>query len=221
MIAVWSGAAQDIVLSKDALKVQNNVRSTDSPDTLTLINHGTEPVVLDSLQIQFEALEFTEMAGSALYIGFTEITDSSQLWGGTWVLDSVGESSYRYVIDTSRQAEREQLSINGSGDSIVITHLKVGMCPWCAALYFPAYLKGVVQLFYSNGQVVELRIVSEEDLREPVGLSSGFPRNHSVKGSDNGFFLINGQKVSTSLLKLNRIRIRHLWFSREQKKGLR
>jgi hypothetical protein len=212
----WSIAAQNITVSQDTLKIQNNVRSTASPDTLTLINHGTELALLDSLQIQFEVLEISGI-NSALYFGFTGFVDSTHRWGGTWVLDSMGELLYRYVVDTSRQAERELLSVSGGGNSTVITYLEIGMCPWCSAIYLPAYLKGVLRLFYSNRQTIELQIVSEEDLREPVGLSSALPRNHSVKESDQGIFLINGQKVSGNLRKLNRIRIRHLLFTEERR----
>ncbi|MBN1308370.1 MAG: hypothetical protein JXA18_10665 [Chitinispirillaceae bacterium] len=210
-------AAQDITLSQDTLKIHNNTRSSTSPDSLTLVNHGADAVFLDSLQIKFEVFDTTGMIGGGFYIGFAEVFGASGIWGRNWILDKTGELSYRYVVDTSRQSEKECLSINGSGDSAVITQMVIGDCPMCAAVYYPAYLKGVLRLFYSNGQTVELQIVSSDDLRKPVRLNRAVPRYHSGSAEVKRHYLISGQKAHDNIQKLNLLHIRHIIVSKENR----
>jgi hypothetical protein len=219
MLSALSVIAQDIVVSQDTFLIHNNIQRSTSPDSLTLINHGTETVTLDSLHIQFEELHAGELIFEAFYIAFAVVSDSSRIRGGSWTLDSISTLTYRYIIDTSNQMETELLTMNGGGDSIVIVHMMFGWCPWCSAVYYPAYLKGVLRFFYSNGQTIELQIEASEDLRETVRLNSSVPRYRSATNTEISHFLINGQKVSGTMEKLNRVRIRHRLLTKKHRKN--
>ena len=218
MFSVQGIIAQSITVSQDTLLIRNDPRNSTSPDSLTLINQGIEAVSLDSLQIQFDVLDtggMMRIIDGALYIGFTEMSNNSVISGSAWILDSINAMSYRYVVDTSRQAERERLSLNGSGDSTVIIQMVIGGCPMCAAYYFPAYLKGVLRFFYRNGQTIELQIESANDFREPVRIDNVFPRYHSGSSTSSTVqyhYLVNGRQASETIVKLGRNRLRHIFY---------
>lgn len=72
MLSVLSVTAQNIVVSENTFLINNDIQSSISPDSLTLFNYGTDPVILDSLIVSIDEMEMEFMIHDTMYIGFRD-----------------------------------------------------------------------------------------------------------------------------------------------------
>lgn len=221
LLLFCSLAAQELTLSKETYHVKPPAGNcpTCSYDTITIKNNGAEPVTLDSVRLEMEGLDTIPEFGKPIYpMTYLRINETfgEGEWGiNIWNLDSLGNNIYRCIIDSTLLTSTNNLSIGASGDSIRLTFVIIGSCLNCAAVYTLPFSSAVAQLFYSNGQTVELEL--------EYGNSTGAVTQHNSPKrirnaqvqtvSGESIFLANGKRVPSPKDKLTKGTGTHLLIS--------
>ena len=209
LTVVVTVVAQGITPSKDTCLTKIPAGSTTTYDTITLTNSGPDPVVLDSAMIEFEGLDTARFMNEPPYLRMTEIIKADKWNILFWELDSLGESKFRCSINTTYGASEEALSIGPSGDSIKVAYVLVGTCAMCAAIHPLPFSHGILRMYYSNGQIIELHLLYD-DPKVPIRRFGNPLYHHGMKTNTGGMFLINGRCVPQQLVIRNRLGIRHI-----------
>ncbi|MBN1576506.1 MAG: hypothetical protein JW913_08140 [Chitinispirillaceae bacterium] len=204
---VCAVTGQDLVLSKDSLWILNNYNSSRFGDSVTITNNGSQPILLDSARIQFSEWytikpSFTAANAQAVIYEYNH----GQSMSHYFTVDSIDATEYRLDFSSS---SRPIFSVGPDGDSIILIHMEIGVNFFGAVPIHPQYLKGLLRLYFSNGEAVKIRIYSD-DLR-PTIVKKTFPvcRRTLISGND-ARYLINGRKITRDAagVNLNRIRYR-------------
>jgi hypothetical protein len=161
-------SAQDITISKDSLQVYNNPMSS-SADEIIFTSHTSTAVTLDSAFItvaQMDTAGLTAVIAAknlqAVWTGYTPAAANYQ-----WSMDSVSPNTYKLIINYSSGSSKP-LSFSGNGTTSQIFRFQIDACFFCSRLpEYPKFFKGTLRLFFSNGQVIDLKLWSQ-DLRVAV-----------------------------------------------------
>jgi hypothetical protein len=120
----------------------------------------------------------------------------------SWRMDSIGKSEYVLKKKEFIPWDATPPSFHAGNDSIQISRLSIGSCFVCAELpIYPRYIKGKLQLYFSNGQAIALRLYSD-DLRTPVKMTMR-PMNPTLRNfkiiSNRNSFRVSWMPVSGAL----------------------
>jgi hypothetical protein len=95
----------------------------------------------------------------------------------SWSMESMGNNTFRLKKKEYIPQNATPLFFKENGDSSQIFKLSIGNCFICESMpYYPRYIKGGMKFYFSNGQVIALRLYSD-DLRTPAKTS---PRRGSI-----------------------------------------
>jgi hypothetical protein len=204
--------AQDITVSKDSIKVYNNLVMS-SADGVVFTSNSSTPIHLDSAYVIIDEMDTA---------GFTWAFQQKLMqveWKGNyastqqylWKMDSAGKDKYKLIKQEFRPSTDTPLSFSGTGTTSRMFFLQIGFCFVCDRTpAYPKYIKGAMQLFFSNGQVVELRLWSQ-DLRVEVKAKdlSRQPSTVNRQPSTLSYsyrYLANGRRISID--KKQQVRIK-------------
>jgi hypothetical protein len=158
--------SKDLNLSKATLKVHNNPVDT-SADKITMENTSDHSIILDSAFVLFEAFNMKPDKTDTLEVPeYTEahwVEDSYGDFG--WYLHKIDSGEYKLIKDffsPNDTATPLQLQPN---ESCVFLDFQLGINLVSERIpEYPKYVKGLLQLYFSNKQVVEIKLYSD-DLR--------------------------------------------------------
>lgn len=191
--AAFTISATDIVVSRDSLRVTNDFPVGAGWDSLTITNNGVHQVSLDSARVVlsewatgFETRSMNQAQGMLVESG------SGVRMVHYFKLDSIGTSEFRCVFGAS---SLPRVSIEPSGDSVILGALELGWNFFGAVPVYPQYIQGVLRLYFSNGEVVSLNIYSN-DLRTAARGTSLLAATRRGSPTALRRFLINGQMVA-------------------------
>jgi hypothetical protein len=188
---------EDIRISKDSLWVYNSYISSKA-DAITLKSNSSAAVRLDSANIIVEEMDTTGLGlspGSSMEVAWGANSGLTPFF--IWNTESIGNNEFTLKKRSFLPQGSEPLSFKQAGDSSQIFKCSIGYCllPECRPLY-PTYFKGKLKLFFSNNQMVTVKLYSD-DLRTPVRASV---RRGSIATSKNtaiAVFSIDGRKISS------------------------
>jgi hypothetical protein len=168
--------AQDISVSKDSLWVYNSIISSKA-DAVIFTSESSAPINLDSVRIVVEEIDTTGLpAGQRMEAAWSANSAMNPFF--TWYLEKAGNNEYLLSKGSFLPSGVEMpLSFEKTGDSSRIFKFSIGYCliPACRPLY-PRYFRGKLKLFFSNSQIVAIRLYSD-DLREKTPSA---PRRGSI-----------------------------------------
>ena len=206
LILFFIASAQDITVSKDSIQVYNNPIMSFA-DEVVFTSHTSDSIHLDSAFVLISEIDTVGYGRNGFEASWRSNYSSAQVF--VWNLDSIGPNSYRLVKNLFSPALAAPLSLSGNGATCQMFFLEIGSCFMCA-LYpkYPRYLRGTMRLYFSNGQVVELKLWSN-DLRTAVG-NRGFQMQHSALSSRLSAYryLANGRRAVVDnrvLLRKNQV----------------
>ena len=190
--------AQDITVSKDSLWVYNSIVSSKA-DEVIFTSESSAPITLDSARIVVDEIDTTGLpAGQRMEAAWSANPAMNPFF--IWHLESAGNNEYLLKKGSFLPSGVDMpLTFKKNGDSSRIFKFSVGYCllPECRPLY-PRYLRGALQLFFSNSQVVALRLYSD-DLREKTSAYMT-KREKSIAlrnvNAVRDVYSINGKKLS-------------------------
>jgi hypothetical protein len=204
--------SQDLTVSKDSIQIYNNLYSSYA-DEVVFTSHSSTPIHLDSafvLIAEMDTVGFTwSFAQKKMQVEWKGNYGSTQLY--LWKMDSVGPDKYKLIEQEFRPPTDTPLSFSGTGTTSRMFFLQIGFCFVCDRTpAYPKYLRGTMRLYFSNGQVMELKLWSN-DLRTGVK-PKGF-REHYSSFSPHPLafsyrYLANGRRVvanNRALLRENQI----------------
>lgn len=196
LLMVTAAAAGNIVTSKDSLWIYNNSHSGRWTDSVTIVNNGPQGVRLDSVRMLVTGWDSFSLKSSITEAEarMAELHHGVQkMRYGT--IDSVDATGYRLDFSPGMSPGDSLFAIGPSGDSAILCNLQIGYCFSCGLEKYPRYLTGSLLFYFSNGQVVGIRIYTD-DLR-PTGTNHALPvRLHVISGNHSARYLINGQLVT-------------------------
>jgi hypothetical protein len=195
-------SAQDITVSKDSILVYNNSLSSYA-DEVTFTSHSAAAIHLDSAFVLVEELDTTGYGRPGMQLAWRATLPLAQQF--VWAMDTAGPNNYRLVKDVFYPGTTEPLTFSGNGATSQIFFLEIGFCFQCEIMpKYLRYIKGKLKFYFSNGQIVELKIKSN-DLRTAVR------RRSLVSASDKGLYkgefrcLANGKRVNNKLARFRKI----------------
>jgi hypothetical protein len=192
----FTAFAQDLTVSKDSIQVYNNLFSSYA-DEVIFTSHSATPIRLDSafvLIVEMDTVCFTWcFAQKKMQVEWKGNYGSTQLY--LWKMDSVGPDKYKLIEQEFRPPTDTPLSFYGTGTTSRMFFLQIGFCFVCDRTpAYPKYLRGTMQLYFSNGQVLEMKLWSN-DLRTAVKAKTLVKEKVKLHSS-NGRFLANGRRIS-------------------------
>jgi len=190
-----ASSAQDLTASKDSLQVYNNPVMSYA-DAVVLRSSSSAQIHLDSAYVMIAEMDTT---------GISEILRLMKMeatWKGNtsstqqyfWTMDSVGLNGYKLTKKEFIPPTDEPLSFSGTGTTSTMFFLQIGTCFICDRMpIYPKYIRGTMSLFFSNGQVVDLKLWSQ-DLRTAIR-QKGVVREKGKLQNSNVRFLANGRRI--------------------------
>jgi hypothetical protein len=179
----------DLILSKDSLEVCNNLSGTFE-DQITIKNSSDDSIFLDSAYFTYDDFDTTDMHGKI------EIHWMEYMYGDFgWNLNEIGKNTYKL--------DKLYFSPNDTatplrffpGNSCVLVNLQIGINLVSEKRpIYPKYIKGYLRLFFSNSQIVVIKLYSD-DLRVDI-FSHIMDRikNHNEKNNYE-YYLLNGRRM--------------------------
>jgi hypothetical protein len=213
-------SAQDLTVSKDSIKVYNNSISSFA-DEVIFTSQTSTPVHLDSMFILIAEMDTVGFAWAfqqkLMQVEWKGNYGSTQRY--LWKMDSVGPDKYKLIKQEFRPPTDTPLTFSGSGTTSRMFFLQIGFCFVCDRTpAYPKYIKGTMRLFFSNSQVVELKLWSQ-DLRTGVKTRNysttqllnsrrfGVPEGVSTSSRTSSFkYLANGRKMVMGAKKQMRVK---------------
>jgi hypothetical protein len=211
-------SAQDITVSKDSIRVYNNLAMSFA-DEVVFTSHASAAVHLDSARIAISEMDTVGFSHAISINGFQACwrTNVPSFQSFVWTMDVTGPNTYLLTKNIFDPGSAEPLVFSGNNTTSQIVGLEIGMFLFGETRpQYPKYIKGTLRLFFSNGQVVELRLWSQ-DLRtavKPKNFSTTQPSNSRRFGVPEGVstssrsyrYLVNGRRVTGSNKQM---RIKH------------
>jgi hypothetical protein len=158
--------SNDLRFSKKTLKVYNNFADTLT-DQITIKNGSDHLVTLDSVFILFEAFSIMPDITDTLKISeYTDVHWVEDLYGSFgWHLQKIEQNKYKLIKEFfSPNDTANPIRVNPN-DSCVLLDFQIGYNLVSEHIpEYPKYMKGSLQLHFSNKQVVEIKLYSD-DLR--------------------------------------------------------
>jgi hypothetical protein len=189
-------SAQDITISKDSILVYNNPMSSYA-DEVIFTSHSNTPIHLDSAFVMVEELDTVGYGRPGMQLSWKTTLPTTQEF--VWAMDTAEPNNFRLVKNVFYPGTAEPLTFAGIGTTSQMFFLEIGYCFQCELFpKYPRYIKGLLKLYFSNGQMVELKIKSN-DLRTAVRQPF---RSYSTKNEmDRAVFLVNGRMVANGMVK--------------------
>jgi hypothetical protein len=157
---VLAAFAQDITVSKDSIQVYNNFVSS-YVDEVAFTSHSSATIRLDSAYVTI-----TESDISPLSSKFGEMSWRSTLSGTqqfVWILDSIAPRTFRLNKKGFEPPASQPLVFSGTGQTSRMSLLEIGYCFICEVYsMYPKFIKGTMRLFFSNQQIVDLKLWSRD-----------------------------------------------------------
>jgi hypothetical protein len=197
-------SAQDITISKDSILVYNNSFSSFA-DEVIFTSHSSTPIHLDSAFVLVEEIDTVGYGRPGMQLSWRPSLQSNQQF--VWAMDTAGPNNYRLVKDVFYPyANAEPLTFAGNGTTLHMFYLEIGFCFQCQLFpKYPRYIKGLMKLYFSNRQMVELKIKSS-DLRTAVRNRNLVSISDKGQAHNGNFrYLANGRRVSDNLMRQRKI----------------
>ncbi len=165
VMLVFVTNAQNITVSKNSLKIYNNPVSSFA-DEIRLQNQTAAAVDLDSAFLLVDEMDTTGSGaygglGERFYIRWKLI---NPVRCDMWSLDNFTADTYRLKPSSSSSSIRPSLYFAAPGDSLVVGFVEIGTCLGCSGIptWYPPYFRGRLQLHFDNGQVLIIRLDSDD-----------------------------------------------------------
>jgi hypothetical protein len=187
-------SAQDITVSKDSIQVANNPISSFA-DIVTFTSHSSTSIHLDSVFVLIAEMDTVGIGYAVSHKGL-EAGWRSGLPGQmfVWTMDSAGPNAWRLTKKAFSPTNAESLLFSGNGATSQLFALEIGIYLFGEIMpKYTRYIKGTMGLFFSNGQVVELKLYSQ-DLRTAVKKRELVVKRETLKNG-NVRYLANGKKI--------------------------
>jgi hypothetical protein len=206
VLPLYAIAAQDITFLKDSIKTPNGIYGSIA-DSIVFTNTASTAISLDSARLIFQELDTVGL------FQMLQITLSEHGRDGSigWTINQADKiDSGEYLIEFSPWtfSRNPPFFMGLTGDSTTLK-LVIANCLLCDIPKYPRYVRGLLHLYFSNGQTVVLRFYSD-DLR-PTAIARTSPVRRQGKGAEKGaFYLINGRKIPAQpeLMKRKHLRYR-------------
>jgi hypothetical protein len=202
-------AAQEIIVSKDSLKVCNSLGSSVN-DSIVFTNTASSARFLDSARMVFYELDTAGLflqTVPGLQINLSEHGHDGSIGWIANLTDRIGNNEYLARFSPWTSSRNPPFYMSTSGDSTAL-ELTIANCLMCDIPIFPRYSEELLQMYFSNGQTVSLNFYSD-DLR-PSTVKQTFPVRRYAKATGNGAdYMINGRKIPAHTGRMNRHLIRY------------
>ena len=154
--------------SKDSLWVYNSNASSKA-DAVLFKNTSPDSIHLDSAHLLIDEMDtvgFSYPATRNMEVVWNENATMYPYF--IWTMNSIG--AHEFVLKRSDTTVRP-LSFSGNGDTCRIARFSIGVCFQCNSMpRYPRYVRGALKLYFSSGQLIILRLYSD-DLRPPITTS--------------------------------------------------
>jgi hypothetical protein len=195
---IVSASAQDITISKDSIKLVNSFYSSFA-DVVIFTSHASGAIHLDSAFVLNAEIDTVGLSSAIDYFGMEVAwrTGSPESQMFAWTLDSAGPNTWRLAKKAFSPTNAEPLSFSGNGSTSQMFALECGSFLFGDAMpKYTRYIKGTLRLFFSNGQIIDLKLWSQ-DLRTAVRKSEFVASKEKPSPHNSNFkYLVNGQRIS-------------------------
>jgi hypothetical protein len=156
-----AASAQDLTVSKDSIQVYNNLVSSSFADQVTFTSHSSAPIRLDSVFVMIAEMDTAGYGHKEFQIAWNSALSGAQQF--VWTMDSIGPNSFRLAKRVFYPSTAEPLVFSGNGQPGQISFLEIGYCFICEVFpMYPRFVKGSMRFFFSNQQVVDLKLWSHD-----------------------------------------------------------
>lgn len=151
--------SNDLILSKDSLKVHNNPLDTFI-DQIIIKNTSDDSIILDSAFLIFDIFDSTGMLDNI------EAHWMEDMYGDFgWFLNEVGKNKYRLAKNYFSPNDTAIPLHFFPKSSVVLLDFQIGLNLVSSQIpIYPKYIKGSLQFYFSNKQILEIKLYSD-DLR--------------------------------------------------------
>jgi hypothetical protein len=209
-LPLYAIAAQDITFSKDSIKAPNGIYGSIA-DSIVFTNAASTTIYLDSARVIFQELD------TVGFIPEFQIAISEHGHDGSigWIInpaDKIDDKEYLVKYSPWTSSRNPPFFMRPTGDSTKLK-LVIANCLMCDIPKYPRYARGLLHMYFSNGQTVVLRFYSN-DLR-PAAIAQTSPiRRHGRDAENGAFYLINGRKIPARPELMNREHLRYRMYAR-------
>jgi hypothetical protein len=189
--------AQDLTVSKDSIQVYNNPVSSFA-DAVVFTSHVSTAIHLDSCFVMIAEMDTAGFSFAVSHNGVevswrTGTIPVQQVF--IWSLDSAGQNKFRLKEKIFDPDSAEPLVFSGNNGTSQIFALEIGCFLFGETRpVYPKYIKGIMRLFFSNGQAVDLKLWSQ-DLRAAVRNRGLVAKKENLYSGDYRF-LANGRRIA-------------------------
>jgi hypothetical protein len=162
-------SGEDLTVSKDSLRVYNNLAMSFA-DEVVFTSHASAAIHLDSVRIAISEMDTVGFSHAISINGFQACwrTNVPSVQSFVWTMDVTGPNTYLLTKNIFDPGSAEPLVFSGNNTTSQIVGLEVGMFLFGETRpQYPKYFRGTMMLYFSNGQVLELKLWSQ-DLRTGV-----------------------------------------------------
>jgi len=207
--------AQSITVSNDSIWLPNNRVHNKPQDSVVVKNNGPTAIWLDSAFIHFDVLDTVHLsralAESQIEVVWVEYDTGKLAASSYWTMEYMRNNDYRLTKALGGPSARKPLYIETPGDSIVMKHIEIGTCFSCNLEHYLNYFKGMLRLFFSSGQTVDIAIYST-DITASMASGKSALRQRPVAQHQHQSCLANGQKMTKEWERATRKRVRNILY---------
>jgi hypothetical protein len=176
LLFAFSGIFADgITWSADSLRICNSLIFKES-DSLVFKNNTSNAIYLDSAYVlmdEFDTSGMTPFSGiSNFELHWIENSENNHGGDFGWIMEELDKNKYKLNKSYFYPVNSVPISLI-PGESCEITQFKIGI--HLVSEYppqYPKYLHGILRLFFSNAQFVDI-IIYTNDVRTPILCASG------------------------------------------------
>jgi hypothetical protein len=198
LLFAFSGVLADgIIWSADSLRICNSLIFRKS-DSLVLTNNASLTIFLDSAYVLVDQLDTSELTAPLGLFNFetywVEYTLEFIHRGDfLWSMETIDKSKFKLVKKDYNPANAQPISLMPE-EKLRMNDLTIGVNPFGEYRpVYPKYLRGKLRLFFSNAQIVDI-ILYTNDLRTPIISNSKNVRKIPVRAQKCSF-LVNGKYI--------------------------
>jgi hypothetical protein len=159
--------AQAIWVSSDSALVYNKPLSSIAGKVI-FVNQSASSVHLDSTHVIIEEMDTVGLTFVLAHKALQTFWRAGNLGFYPyfiWSMDSVGVNDFRLKKGEFHPDTAVPLSFAAQGDTAEIFFLQIGFCFICDMTpVYPRHFKGIMKLYFSNGQTISLRLYTNDPL---------------------------------------------------------
>jgi hypothetical protein len=186
-------SAQSITVSKDSIRIINE-NSSSFIDQVTFTSNSSDTIRLDSVFVVIAKMDTIgfgyAISKNGMEVGWRSTAPSGQEF--VWTMASAGPDTWRMVKKSFSPTNAQPLLFPANGAISQMAFLEFGVYLFGETMpKYTRYLRGTMRLFFSNAQVVELKLRSN-DLRvnysinpDSLLLRTAFPFDTTIYGLVN------------------------------------